>query len=185
MTWWTHWSLEQCLSCLLNVQALDRDACTFKQACKDDRSRGGSQAVAQGSKSFPQRSYSWWKTLEGRSCDSRTKSSLGLNCTTWRSYIHGGLVLGITLLVPPTKTALLHLPPTLGVALVAFESANNHMRKASIRVIARVTMSQRGPRMADPILYCIPIRIVRVSVQRRTRPVCITSPFLREVFPHT
>src|SRR5487761_1474783 len=133
MTWWTHWSLERCLSCLLNVQALDRDACAFKQAYEADRSREGSKAVAQGSKSFPQRSYSWWKTLEGRSCDSRTKSSLGLNCTTWRSYIHGGLVLGITLLVPPTTTVLLHLPPTIGVALVAFKSANNHMCEASIR----------------------------------------------------
>src|SRR5487761_1696999 len=106
-----------------------------------------------------------------RSCDSRTKSSLGLNCTTWRSYIHGGLVLGIALLVPPTTTVLLHLPPTIGVALVAFESVDNHMREASIRVIARVTTSQRGPRMADPILYRTPIRIVRVPVQRRTRPV--------------
>src|SRR5487761_1410401 len=103
-----------------------------------------------------------------RSCDSRTKSSLGLNCTTWRSYIHGGLVLGITLLVPPTTTVLLHLPPTLGVALVAFESANNHMREASIRGLHQ---SQRGPRMADPILYRIPIHIVRVPVQRRTRPM--------------
>src|SRR5487761_758957 len=130
---WTHWSLKRCLSCLLNVQALDRDACAFKQACEDDRSREGSQVVAQGSKSFPQRSDSWWKTLEGRSCDSRTKSSLGLNCTTWRSYIHGGLVLGITLLVPPTTTVLLHLPPTIGVALVASESVDNHMREASIR----------------------------------------------------
>src|SRR5487761_1493683 len=77
--------------------------------------------------------YSWWKTLGIRSCDSRTKSSLGLNCTTWRSYILGGLVLGITLLVPPTTTVLLHLPPTIGVALVAFKSANNHMCEASIR----------------------------------------------------
>src|SRR5487761_633443 len=123
----------RCLSCLLNVQALDRDACAFKQACEDDRGRGGSQAVAQGSKSFPQWSDSWWKTLEGRSCNLRTKSSLGLNCTTWRSYIHRGLVLGITLLVPPTTTVLLHLPPTIGVALVASESVNNHMREASIR----------------------------------------------------
>ena len=46
----------QCLSCLLNVQALDRDAYAFKQACKDDRGREGSQAVTQGSKSFPQQS---------------------------------------------------------------------------------------------------------------------------------
>src|SRR5487761_1427528 len=133
MTWWTHWSLGQCLSCLLNVQALNRDACAFKQACEDDRGRGGSQAVAQGSKSFPQLSYSWWKTLGMRSCDSRTKSSLGLNCTTQQSYIQGGLVLGITLLVPPTTTVLLHLPPTIGVALVASKSANNHMREAPIR----------------------------------------------------
>ena len=49
-----HWM--QCLSCLLNVQALDRDACAFKQVCEDGRGREGSQAVAQGSKSFPQRS---------------------------------------------------------------------------------------------------------------------------------
>src|SRR5487761_1550855 len=68
-----------------------------------------------------------------RSCDSRTKLSLGLNCTTQRSYIQGGLVLGITLLVPPTTTVLLHLPPTIGVALVAFELAINHMCEASIR----------------------------------------------------
>ena len=77
--------------------------------------------------------YSWWKTLGIRSCDSRTKSSLGLNCTTQRPYIHGELVLGIALLVPPTKTALLHLPPTLGVTLVASESVHNHMCEASIR----------------------------------------------------
>src|SRR5487761_1765835 len=68
-----------------------------------------------------------------RSCDSRTKLSLGLNCTTQRSYIQGGLVLGITLLVPPTTTVLLHLPPTIGVALVASESVHNHMHEASIR----------------------------------------------------
>src|SRR5487761_1860753 len=73
------------------------------------------------------------RTQECRSCDSRTKSSLGLNCTTWRSYIHEGLVLGITLLVPPTTTVLLHLPPTIGVALVASESVNNHMHEAPIR----------------------------------------------------
>src|SRR5487761_1438073 len=73
------------------------------------------------------------RTQECRSCDSRTKSSLGLNCTTWRSYIQEGLVLGITLLVPPTTTVLLHLPLTIGITLVAFESVHNHMREASIR----------------------------------------------------
>ena len=51
--------LKRCLSCLLNVQALDRDACAFKQAYKDDRSREGSQAVAQGSKSFLAAMSSW------------------------------------------------------------------------------------------------------------------------------
>src|SRR5487761_1010502 len=140
----------------------------------------------RGLRAFHSSRYSWWKTLGIRSCDSRTKSSLGLNCTTWRSYIHGGLVLGITLLVPPTTTVLLHLPPTIGVALVAFESVNNHMCEASIRGLHQShSTSQRGPRMADPILYCIPIRIVRVPVQRHTRPVRNTTPFLREVFPHT
>ena len=42
-------------------------------------------------------------------------------------------MLGITLLVPPTTTVLLHLPPTIGVTLVASESVNNHMREAPIR----------------------------------------------------
>src|SRR5487761_934955 len=92
----------------------------------------GLRLLHRGLRAFHSDHYSWWKTLGMRSCDSRTKWSLGLNCTTQRSYIHGGLVLGITLLVPLTTAVLLHLPPTIGVALVASESVNNHMREAPI-----------------------------------------------------
>src|SRR5487761_1339285 len=87
----------------------------------------------RGLRAFHSGCYSWWKILGMRSCDLRTKSSLGLNCTIRWSYIHGELVLGIALLVPPTKAVLLHLPPTLGVALVVSELVHNHMCEASIR----------------------------------------------------
>src|SRR5487761_1323959 len=80
---------------------------------------GGLRQSHRGLRAFHSSHYSWWKTLGSRSCNSRTKSSLGLNCTTRRSYIHANLVLGIAILVPPTLVVIIHLPPTLGVTLVA------------------------------------------------------------------
>src|SRR5487761_1122629 len=80
---------------------------------------GGLRQSHKGLRAFHSSRYSWWKTRGSRSCNLRTKSSLGLNCTTRWSYIHANLVLGITILVPPTLVVVVHLPPTLGVALVA------------------------------------------------------------------
>src|SRR5487761_1790010 len=113
-----------------------------------------------------------------RSCDSRTKLSLGLNCTTWRSYIQGGLVLGITLLVPPTTTVLLHLPPTIGVALVAFESAINHMCEASIRGPHQSHSASHneseGSRNGRPHFVSYPNPYSKSPIQRDVPDLCVT-----------
>src|SRR5487761_1749081 len=115
------------------------------------------------------------RTQGCRSCDSRTKSSLGLNCTTSRSYIHGGLVLGITLLVPPTTTVLLHLPPTIGVALVAFESVNNHMCGASIRGISTSHDESEGSQNGRPHFVSYPNPYSKSPIVTRDVPdLCVT-----------
>jgi len=48
-------------------------------------------------------------TLKVLSCDSGTKSSLGLNCYFTAVYIGTKLTLGVALLVPPMLLAILHM----------------------------------------------------------------------------
>src|SRR6266850_3629701 len=48
-------------------------------------------------------------TLNGISCNSRTKSSLGLNCYFTAVYICTNPTLGVALLVPPMLLVILHM----------------------------------------------------------------------------
>jgi len=70
--------------------------------------RGLSSACAQGMRLNGNESNSQ-QTLIMISCDSGTKSSLGLNCYCTGVFIHTKPALGVALLVPPMLTTILHM----------------------------------------------------------------------------
>src|SRR5579863_1626517 len=101
-------------------------------------------------------------------------------------------MLAVTLLVPPTSLAIIHLATKARSRLSSCQySKRVTYWRGSIRALPKPNQSvsvkqrhtvtnQRGPRMADPIFERFPIHIVTIPVHRDIpKSVRNITPFLR------